>query len=316
MKIESSQLELASSRQASRVDLAVRDERLRVNVQAPSTDSAVISGGDVEDALDLKLALLHMLAEWLAGRKLPSPVQVQAACCGSGAQTYTPQTVSSGAQIQVSVEVQETQIHYESEQTTFQAAGQVRTADGRTISFRAELLMSRMSLSIGAAATGTDPLVVNLSGEPARVTSAKIDFDLNADGQTEKVSFVSGGAAFLALDRNGDGKVNDGSELFGVRTGNGFGELAAYDVDQNGWIDEADPVYSQLRLWTRDAGGLDSLSSLQEMGVGAISTDSVGTEFSLRDAQNNPLAQVRRSGVYLTEGGSANTVQQIDLVTG
>jgi len=144
--------------------------------------------------------------------------------------------------------------------------------------------------SIGPAHKA-DPLVVNFGGAPARLTGAKISFDLNSDGAPENVSFVARGSGFLALDSNGDGKVNDGRELFGPQTGNGFGELAAYDSDNNGWIDQRDPVFAKLRIWT-----VNGLESLSDKGIGAISTSSAMTPFALKDAANVSQGDIRSTG--------------------
>ncbi len=60
----------------------------------------------------------------------------------------------------------------------------------------------------------TDPLVINLDTEAASVSDQKFYFDLDADGHAEQISFLNSGSGFLALDKNGDGVINDGSELF------------------------------------------------------------------------------------------------------
>lgn len=65
------------------------------------------------------------------------------------------------------------------------------------------------------------------------LTEAKYNFDLDSDGREDLISFVRPGSGFLALDLNGDGRVNDGRELFGPATGDGFAELARYDQDGN-----------------------------------------------------------------------------------
>lgn len=158
-----------------------------------------------------------------------------------------------------------------------------------------------------------DPLVINFSGSAAQLTGAKFSFDLDADGKAEQVSFVSENSGFLALDRNSDGKVNSGSELFGPATGNGFSELAAYDLDRNGWIDENDAVYQKLGIWTKDADGKDGLSTLLQKNIGALYLGSVATPFDLKNSQNRLDGLVRSSGVYLNENGGAGTMQQIDL---
>lgn len=205
----------------------------------------------------------------------------------------------------------QTQIHSESEQTTFQAHGVVTTADGRTIAFSAALTMQRYYRSETTAEVTpatTDPLVVNFGGQPVRLTEARVDFDLDSDGAAESVAFVADGSGFLALDSNGDGAVNDGRELFGPQTGNGFAELASYDADGNGWIDDGDPVFGDLWIWTRDG-----LYTLAQKGVGALAVSSVETPFELKDSANALLGNVRSSGVYLGEEGTAGTVQQVDL---
>ena len=116
------------------------------------------------------------------------------------------------------------------------------------------------------------------------------------------------------LDRNRNGRADDGSELFGALSGNGFADLAAWDDDGNGWIDEADPVFAELRLWQKDASGQDQWRTLSQADVGAVSVQATATPFSLRNDQNATLGQVRASGVYLRESsGQAGVVQHIDV---
>ena len=136
----------------------------------------------------------------------------------------------------------------------------MKTADGKTIDISVQLNMSRtfyshesISIRAGDALAPIDPLVINFDGPAAALTERNFQFDLDCDGEMNQISFVGSGSGFLCLDLNEDGRINDGSELFGPRTGNGFAELAAYDEDGNGWIDEADSIYERLRIWTRDA---------------------------------------------------------------
>ncbi len=211
----------------------------------------------------------------------------------------------------------------ESETTQYAAAGVVRTADGREIRFSVALLMQRsyreessISLRLGDAQTQaamTDPLVINFDGTSAQLQDLRFQFDLNSDGQAESIPLLAGNRGFLALDRNGNGKIDNGSELFGPGSGNGFSELATYDDDGNGWIDENDRVFAQLRVWTPAADGPGTLRSLQSLGVGALSLAAGQSEFALRDANNRSLGAVRASSVYLNENGSAGTLQHVDL---
>lgn len=137
----------------------------------------------------------------------------------------------------------------------------------------------RESLRMGDARQKKDPLVINFAGTAAQLTDTKFSFDLNADGTAEQVSFLAGGSGFLALDKSGDGKINDGSELFGPATGQGFQELAAYDDDHNQWIDENDSLYTQLCLFNKDVQGNDVLSTLKQANIGAVYLGNVTTPF-------------------------------------
>lgn len=155
--------------------------------------------------------------------------------------------------------------------------------------------------------------MINFDGNGAQLSSARFAFDIDNDGKSENVPLLAGGSGYLALDSNGDGKINSGAELVGAGSGDGFADLAAHDADGNGWIDESDAVYDRLRVWTPDGHGGAALSSLKEKGVGAISAGHVATPFELRTADNQSLGGVRSSGVYLTEEGHVGSVQQIDL---
>ena len=209
--------------------------------------------------------------------------------------------------------------YYEYESMSFESQGIVKTADGQEINIDVSLSMSRefmqeTSLDVMMEETVKDPLVINFEGSAAELTQRKFEFDLDMDGTGDQISFVGPGSGFLALDQNGDGTVNNGSELFGARTGNGFNELAAYDDDGNGWIDEGDSVYDGLRIWEKDAEGNDRLMALGKRGVGAIFLGHTSTPFQMKDENNQLHGIVRSSGVFLNESGSVGTVQQLDLV--
>jgi hypothetical protein len=211
-----------------------------------------------------------------------------------------------------------TETHTETEQTNFKAQGSVTTADGRKIDFSVDLTLQRSysEQTTRHLVNGkpVDPLVINLDGKQVALREGSVSFDLNGDGTSEQVHFVNEGSAFLALDKNGDGSINSGKELFGPQSGNGFQDLAAYDNDQNQVIDENDAVFSQLRLYNKDADGNDQLTTLAEKGVGAIFLNNTATPFALKDQQNQLQGQVRSSGVFLYESGKAGAVQQVDLV--
>lgn len=247
---------------------------------------------------------------------LPSPVSEGASPAQvRPSNVWTRTTVTSG-------------FYAEIEHTAFESQGMVKTADGREISFGVTVEMTRAFCEryeslVQEQQICTDPLVINLDGNTAGLTDMKFMFDINSDGKEEEVSFLEKGSGFLALDRNGDGVINNGSELFGTKSGDGFADLAAYDEDGNGWIDEADSIFKDLRIWMKDEDGKDVLIGLSAADVGAIYLDSANTEFSLKKVDYKSLdaggldvstnGVIRRTGVYLKESGGVGTVQHVDL---
>ena len=219
---------------------------------------------------------------------------------------WTRQTIQSGF------------VHGE-EHTSFSSIGTAVTEDGRTIDFGIHMEMSRSFEAAfqlaGKEEVYTDPLVINLDTQAASLSDVSFYFDLDCDGEEEELSSLDWGSGFLALDKNGDGKINDGSELFGAKTGDGFGELAQYDQDGNGWIDENDEIFSRLSVWTQCGSGESKLLSLSEAGVGAIFLGSQDTQFTLANSYGKENAMVRKSGFYLKESGQAGSIQHVDFKT-
>ncbi|MDD2926688.1 hypothetical protein, partial [Rhodoferax sp.] len=236
----------------------------------------------------------------------PQPAQAQADATATAVQGW-------------GVEVDSHSTLQESETTQVQAQGTVLTADGQRISFALTLTMARsfeqttdVAVRLGDAVR-KDPLVINFDGQGVTLTDTQFAFDLEGDGQNESIAMVGGGSGFLVLDRNHDGQVNDGTELFGPRSGDGFADLAQYDQDGNQWIDANDAIYSQLGVWQRDTDGQDRYSSLADHKVGALYLGRVDSPFSVNTAANQTLGQVRSTGLFLYESGQSGTVQQVDL---
>lgn len=208
---------------------------------------------------------------------------------------------------------------YEAENTFFSTQGTVRTGDGREINFNVNVGMSRefqqyYEEEIQPELNLVDPLVINLDGDTAQVSDQTFYFDIDADGVLDKVNRLGSGSGFLALDKNGDGVINDGSELFGTASGNGFQDLAQYDDDGDGWIDEDDAIWSKLQIWCKDENGNDVLYKLADRGVGAICLQNVGTQFTQQAQDGSVKGVVRNTGVFLYEDGNVGTVQHVDMV--
>lgn len=202
--------------------------------------------------------------------------------------------------------------YYEKESTSFKASGTVKTADGKEVSFNVDLKMERELKEKVELSIMMDPLVVNFNGSHAELMSEYFDFDLNADGELKKIPVLGQGSGMLVYDRDNSGIIEDGSEVIGGASGNGFDELRQYDEDHNGWIDENDPIYEKLSIWSKGENGEDVLVGLKEANVGAINLEDAETEFSLvKDKER--LGIIRNTSVALTEDYRAITVQQIDF---
>ena len=156
-----------------------------------------------------------------------------------------------------------------------------------------------------------DPLVLNMDSQFADLKEARFNFDIDSDGTQDSLPTLANGSYFLALDKNNNQQVDDGKELFGAQSGNGFAELAQYDEDSNGFIDEGDSIYGQLAVWRPGKG----MVALANVGVGVIYLHPVETQFQNlgSDSDGKNLGVLRSSSVYLKEDGTAGTVQQLDL---
>lgn len=157
------------------------------------------------------------------------------------------------------------------------------------------------------------PILVDVTGQGFKLTNVKdgVIFDLWAKNDPQRFSWTdpSAGNAWLALDRNGNGTIDDGSELFGSATpqpplapgevANGYRALASYDLTENGgnedgFIDERDAIYDKLLLWVdRNHNGVsepDELMTLRQASVARIDlltqikpyTDADGNVFEYR----------------------------------
>lgn len=297
-------------------------ESLRIDarraVAAPASDAGAKAAGDRdENGLPPELDLLKAIIERMLGHEIRLFRMDRHAAPSGAAEIANAR--GGAAQGGPAIEYERVERLVESERTAFRASGAVQLEDGREIAFDVSLVLertyaseSRIVVSTGAS-RAKDPLMLNLDGGAAQVVDARFRFDLNADGTADAVPMTDATTVLLAFDRNGNARIDSGAELFGPTTGDGFAELATLDADGNGWIDAADAAFASLSLWKPgDDGG--TLTSLVDAGLGALQVDAIATPFSLRNAANEVLGQVRASSVYLTEAGTAGVIQQIDVV--
>ncbi len=149
------------------------------------------------------------------------------------------------------------------------------------------------------------PLVLDLNGDGVKTISksAGIHFDLDGNGFAETTGWVDKNDGLLVLDKNGNGKIDNGTELFGNNTllangqkaANGFEALKQYDQNKDGKIDNSDAIYSQLKIW-KDANSdgisqSDELLAMTQTGVVKINLNYLNQQVT--DAQGNQFFSTR-----------------------
>lgn len=284
-------------------------------------DGVEAAPADASPPEDPKLTAMRLILEALTGRKIriTSFAPLSPEDPGTPQQGASPEKTPAARQ-GWGLEYDLVETTTEQEYLDFSAGGQVVTVDGQVIDFQLQLAMSREFTAThnvrirGGDALLIDPLVINFNGRAAAFSDMRFAFDLDGDGTSEQISGLAPGNGFLAFDRNGDGRINNGLELFGPASGNGFAELARLDSDNNGWLDENDPLYGQLRVWMREEGGNESLAPLAQKNVGAILLRPVETPFALKNSANGLQGQLRETSIFLEENGGAGMVQEIDFV--
>lgn len=310
MRIQESQVELKSTHEAKRTQtLDIESEigfRKLFNKMAVDTEED--QAAELKRIQQLLSSLLDAILAALDGKKCREKFAV-----GEEIPSQAGQKSTEGGPV-FSWQQKTTETINESEKTTVCGNGKVCTADGREINFNYAVAMAReFSSQRTSEESGTiklrDPLMLSFTGRACELTQECIKFDLDADGKLEEIPGLGAGTGFLVFDRNGNGRADDGSELFGVSSGNGFADLAGFDSDNNGWIDESDPIFNQLAIWSNEG-----FNTLSQRGIGALMTATVDAPFSLKTKDNELLGEIRLAGLYLSEAGEVGQMQQVDLV--
>lgn len=171
----------------------------------------------------------------------------------------------------------------------------------------------------GAKDARYDPLVIDLDGNGFDITDRKNGtyFDLNADGYAEKTDWTRTDG-WLALDLNGNGKIDDGSELFGDHTkladgsfaADGFAALAQYDTNGDGVIDAQDDIFSQLRIW-RDANGNGQSDSGELIGLAEAGVSSISLKTEKPSESSTGEAEISGTAQVVFADGTSKTIGEL-----
>ena len=162
------------------------------------------------------------------------------------------------------------------------------------------------------ATAKNDPIALDLDGDGVEFVKNGAYFDYDGNKFAERATWLGKDDGWLTRDVNGDGVINDGTELFGdsmkkkdgTLAKNGFDALAEFDDNKDGKIDSSDAIYSQLRVWQdangngiSDAGELKTLSELGIKQLNPNKTDVNGTEQTNGESKRQEGSFVWNSGV-------------------
>ena len=155
-----------------------------------------------------------------------------------------------------------------------------------------------------------DPLIIDVDGNGFDLTTADegVNFDIDGDGTKEKTAITKGEDGMLALDKDGNGTIDSGKELFGDQNGaeNGFEELSKYDGNKDNVIDKNDEAFTKLQIlrykMNRDKQMVQQLVSLKSAGIVSIDLSKVS---AVNESVNGNLI-THKTGAYNDQGGVTN----------
>ena len=212
--------------------------------------------------------------------------------------------------------------YYKKNEINFKAQAIIKTTDKEinidlNITYTKEFYEANKQRVNSSGDTFKDPLIIkyDLSSNYFDSISEELSFkfDINSNGEKLDIPLLKEGSGFLALDKNSNGLIDDGNELFGPHTQNGFAELRQYDEDKNGWIDKNDSVFKNLIIWTKNENGDDFLMALDDANVGAIYLTDIQTDFVYDKSVQEGLAYLKQSSIFLTQDGEAGLVTGVDF---
>lgn len=164
------------------------------------------------------------------------------------------------------------------------------------------------------ASTISSPLVLDINKDGTINTTGKIvNFDLDNNGYAELTAWVNSEDGILVYDKNNNGIIDNGSELFGNNTtlssgklaDNGFSALADYDLNKDGKIDSSDSIYSQLRVW-QDLNQ-NGISEAEEMfTLSELNIDTINTAYTTSSTIDQYGNEHKQIGTFTSNGETYN----------
>lgn len=280
---------------AKSIDYKVEKQtRVLINTQTPAFKSNDYSlqpntGKNIQTSATLSsnVEVVKQLLEYMLGKKInvtENPLQSRTE---SGNNTELDKQATNP-----SFEISETSSLRE--QALFSKfEGSVSDDSGKVINLKLEEYVYKYEETTSIyAGPVKDPLVVSLDGGPLCQSRT-------IDGLPQ---FDNGG--YVAFDKNGDGRIDEMTELLGQSSGNAFQDLVSLDSDGNYWVDSGDAAWCNLYLYTNGTA-----SHLDKSGLGALYTGSLGTNFE------DDAYYIKGKGIALYEDGKPASLSRIEIKT-
>lgn len=288
-------------------------------VEAPDVSEVKISEMQLTAReLMIKLILELILQRFLGGKTLKMHPQ-QKECTTPSIER--PPSLKLAVHQKVNIEKT---VEYESKQSIdFSTKACVKTDDKEieldlNLSFSQEFYEKHKESLEFEQISFIDPLVVQFDDRTQAFDMVDEEltflFDLNNDETCEELPLLKDGNGFLVLDENKNGVIDNGSEMFGPSTNDGFAELAQFDEDGNNWIDENDAIFEDLRIWSKNSSGEDELLALGQVGIGALYLTQSEAGFEYKKSVNESIAQLKSNSIYLKEDGTAGIISSLDFI--
>jgi Ca2+-binding RTX toxin-like protein len=176
----------------------------------------------------------------------------------------------------------------------------------------AKFIAELIGVFTGMLTKPVSPLILDLDGDGVELTAlsgtgaAPVYWDIDNDGFGEASAWVKSDDGLLALDKNGNGKIDNHAELFGTSTKDGFSVLKALDTNKDGRISAADADFAKLRVW-RDlnqdgVSQANELFTLAKLGIASINVNAAKVDYSI--AGN----KVTHEASYTLTNGATRTI--------
>ena len=182
------------------------------------------------------------------------------------------------------------------------------------------IIATQIRNQVHSAKQTVSPLILDLDGDGVETThiSAGTHFDHDGNGFAEATGWVGPDDGLLVLDRNANGVIDNGHELFGNNTlladgsyaSNGFAALAALDGNGDGKVSASDAAYAQLRVW-KDVNANAVADAGELLTLAAAGVSSIATSYSPLSAIEVNGNEHLQSGTYITASGAARAIEDV-----